>query len=310
MKYQYLEKVKIWVYIAAIAAIISDTVSKNMKGSARHLSLLAILGVVALVCGVSPALAATTVNLGTADSFAVLAGSGITNTGPTTITGDVGTFPTPAETGFVYITLHGANHVDDAVTQSAKNDLTSAYNNVAGQTPVSRVNTELGTTTRFAGIYDSADGTFGITGTLTLDAQGDPSAVFIFKTDSTLITAGASNVNLINGAQACNVFWKVGSSATLGTNSRFKGNILALTSITLTTGANISGRALARNGAVTMDTNTITASTCQATGTPAGTPTGTPVGTPSATPIPEFPTISLAIASVIGLMFLFQRKGK
>ena len=264
MSYKNMGKVTIWVYIAAISVILSDVVNKNMKGSARYLSLLAIVGFVALVCGVSPALSATTVDLGTAGSFAVLAGSGITNTGPTTITGDIGTYPTPSETGFSSITLIGTNHVDDAVTQGAKDDLITAYNNAAGQTPVSRVNTELGTTTKFAGIYDSADGTFGITGTLTLDAQGDPSAVFIFKTASTLTTASASNVNLINGAQACNVFWQVGSSATLGTNSHFKGNILALTSITLTTGATISGRALARNGAVTLDTNTITASTCVA----------------------------------------------
>ena len=112
------------------------------------------------------------------------------------------------------------------------------------------------------GIYDSASGTFEITGTLTLDAQNDPNAVFIFKTASTLVTAVSSNVVLINGAQSCNVLWQVGSSATLQTYSTFKGNILALTSATVTTGVNVEGRVLARNGAVTLDTDTITKTTC------------------------------------------------
>ena len=110
-------------------------------------------------------------------------------------------------------------------------------------------------------MYNSAAGTFGITGTVTLDAQGNPNAVFIFQAASTLITASASNVVLINGAQASNVFWVVGSSATLGANSTLQGSILALTSITVTTGTTLNGRALARNGAVTLDTNTITALT-------------------------------------------------
>ena len=110
-------------------------------------------------------------------------------------------------------------------------------------------------------MYDSPAGTFGITGTLTLDAQGDPNAIFIFQAASTLITASASNVVLVNGAQASNVFWVVGSSATLGTYSALQGSILALTSITVTTGATLNGRALARNGAVTLDTDTITALT-------------------------------------------------
>ena len=105
-------------------------------------------------------------------------------------------------------------------------------------------------------------GTFQITGTLTLDAAGDPNAVFVFKTNSTLITSGTSKVALLNSAQACNVFWQVGSSATLGTNSTFKGNILALTSATLTTGTNVEGRVLARNGGVTLDSNIVTRATC------------------------------------------------
>lgn len=210
---------------------------------------------------------ATTIDLGTADSFAILAGSTVTNTGSSVITGDLGLSPGTSVTGFPPGVLNGTQHVADAVAVQAQTDLVTSYNNAAGQTPVTTVPTELGGTTKTAGVYDSEDGTFGITGTLTLDAQGDPGAVFIFKTASTLITAGSSIVSLINGAQSCNVFWQVGSSATLGINSTFVGNILALTSITLTNGANVDGRVLARNGAVTLDTNTITAAICTTTAT-------------------------------------------
>lgn len=213
---------------------------------------------------IGSARAATSVNLGAAGSFAVLAGSGITNTGSTTIAGDIGTYPTLAEAGFGSITLTGTNNVGNSVTQSAKTDLVTGYNNAAGQTPATTVATELGGTTKIAGIYNSASGTFGITGTLTLDAQNDPSAVFIFKAASTLITEVSSNIVLINGAQACNVYWQVGSSATLKTDSIFKGNILALTSITLNSGATVNGSVLAQNGAVTLDTNTITRAVCLA----------------------------------------------
>ncbi len=217
--------------------------------------------------------AATTINLGAADSFSVLAGSTITNTGSTVINGDIGLSPGTSITGFPPGILNGIQHAADTSAANAITDLTTAFNNATGQTPVSIIPAELGGTTKTAGIYSSNDGTFGIAGTLTLDAAGDPSAVFIFKTTTTLITAGASNIVLINGAQACNVFWQVGSSATLGANSTFKGNILALTSITLTTGANVEGRALASVGAVTLDTNTITKATCITTPTPPPTPT-------------------------------------
>ena len=211
--------------------------------------------------------AQTTVGLGTASSFAVLAGSGITNTGATTITGDVGTFPTPAETGFGSITLNGANDAGNSVTQGAKNDLVTGYNDAAGRTPVSTIPTELGGSTLSGGVYDSAAGTFGLTGTLTLNGGGDLSTVFIFDAASTFITASSSSVVLENGAQACNVFWVVGSSETLGTSTSLVGTTLALTSITLDTGATVVGRELARNGAVTMDANTITVPTCRASAT-------------------------------------------
>lgn len=208
----------------------------------------------------------TDVNLGTSSSFAVLAGSGITVAGAvnsTTINGDIGTFPTTSITGLGNVVLNGINQAGDAVTQSAQNSLTTAFNAAAGQAatttyaPIS----DLGGLTLTSGVYyDSSS--FGLTGTLTLDAQGNPNAVFIIHSGSTLTTASSSSVVLVNGAQACNVFWVVGSSATLGTDTDFMGTILALTSITADTGATVDGSLLAENGAVTLDDNTVTMATC------------------------------------------------
>jgi len=212
--------------------------------------------------------AVTPVGLGTADSFAVLAGSTITNTGPTTVIGDIGLWPGTSETGFGSITQTGTNHVTDAVAQGAQSDLTIAYNTAAGETPVtSTIVADLGGQTLTAGIYKSPS-SIGLTGTLTLDGAGNPNAMFVFQaTDSTLITASASTVKLINGASPCNVFWQVGSSATLGTGSTFRGTILALTSITVTSGVTVDGRVLARNGAVTLDSDKIS-NTCKGTSPP------------------------------------------
>lgn len=250
---------------------------------------VALFGAFVLMGGSSQAV--SSVGLGTADSFAVLAGSGITNTGPTTITGDIGSFPTDTITGSASITLiDGTNHAGDAVTQGAKDDLVTAYLNAESQATTSTISADLGGTTLVSGVYTSAS-TLALTGTLTLDAAGDPNAVFVFQAGSTLTTASGSEVALINGAQACNVFWQVGSSATLGTGSTFRGTVLALTSITATTSVVVDGRLLARNGAVTMDTNTITRSDC-VTPTPSPTstePTATPTPTstaPTATPTP------------------------
>jgi hypothetical protein len=223
------------------------------RGSALAVAAAALIGTQ------SAARAATApVPLGTAANFAVLAGSTITNTGPTTINGDLGLSPGTSVTGFPPGQVNGTIHAADSAAPQAQADLAAAYNNAAARAVSATIPVELGGTTQTPGVYDSAAGTFGITGTLTLDAQGDPDAVFIFQAASTLITASASNVKLANGAQASNVFWVVGSSATLGTGSTLQGSILALTSITVTTGTTINGRALARNGAVTLDTNTIT----------------------------------------------------
>ena len=202
-------------------------------------------------------------NLGTTESFAVLAGAGVTNTGPSIISGDLGACPTPAITGFPPGTvINGTIHAADAVCLQAQSDLVIAYNDAAGRAPTTTYPgvQDLGGLTLTPGVYQAT--AFAITGTLTLDAQGDPGAVWIFQAGSTLITAVNSSVMVINGGQPCNVFWQVGSSATLGVGSTFVGTILALTSITANTNATVQGRLLARNGAVTLDSNTVTRPVC------------------------------------------------
>jgi hypothetical protein len=188
--------------------------------------------------------------------FAVLAGQTVTNTGSSVVTGDLGVSPGTAITGFPPGQVNGATHSADAAALQGQNDLTVAYDNAVGQTPNSTISGDLGGLTLTPGVYN-ASSSLALTGTLTLDAGNNPDAIWVFQIGSTLTTASASRVLLINGATARNVIWQVGSSATLGTNTNFVGSILALTSITLTTGATIDGQALARNGSVTMDTNTI-----------------------------------------------------
>jgi hypothetical protein len=193
--------------------------------------------------------------------FAVLAGAGVTNTGLSTIAGDIGSFPTVAITGLASLTLGGANHGADAVTQHAKADLVTAYDTAAHAGSTATIAADLGGRTLLPGVYTSAS-SIGLTGVLTLDAHGDPNAVFVFQAGSTLTTASASRIDLVNGARSCKVYWQVGSSATLGTGSTFRGSIIALTSITVTTGVTVDGRVLARNGAVTLDSDRITPSAC------------------------------------------------
>ncbi|GCD89220.1 hypothetical protein NLS1_12260 [Nocardioides sp. LS1] len=234
--------------------------------------------------GNPPAHAAdATVGLGTASSYAVLAGSDVTNTGATTISGDLGVSPGTAVTGFPPgIVTNGATHAADAVALQAKDDLTTAYDDAAGRsTTTDLTGTDLGGQTLAPGVYeDTSD--MQLTGTLTLDAQGDPDAVFVLKAGSTLVTASGAGVQLINGASPCRVFWQVGSSATLGTGTQLVGTVMALTSATLQTGATVQGRILARNGAVTLDTNDITVPACG--GAPTTSTTSTSASTSTATP--------------------------
>ena len=164
-------------------------------------------------------------------------------------------------TGLASLTLRGLNQGGGAIAQQAKADLVTAYDAAAAKAPGETIASDLGGRTLAPGVYRSAS-SIGLTGTLTLDGHGDPNAVFVFQAGSTLTTASASQVLLANGARSCNVFWQVGSSATLGTGSTFRGSILALTSVTVTTGVTIDGRVLARNGAVTLDSDTIARSSC------------------------------------------------
>jgi hypothetical protein len=206
---------------------------------------------------------ATTANqaapaLGGAGAFVILAGSTVTNSGATALTGDLGVSPGTAVTGFPPGTLTGATHAGDATSAVGITDLTTAYNDAAGRTvaPVT-VAGNLGGLTLPPGLYKSTSSLAISSGDLTLDAQGDPSAVFIFQMASTLTTTSGRAVVLSGGAKSSNVFWQVGTSATLGTTSVFKGTIMADQSITLNTGATLNGRALARIGAVTMAGNAV-----------------------------------------------------
>ncbi len=203
------------------------------------------------------------IDLGLADSFAVLAGQAVTTTGPSSIDGNVGTGLASGVSGFLPGTLtNGAIHQGDPVATQAESDLLTAYNAAAGKA-VTTVLTgqDLGGLTLPPGVYlfsSSAQ----LTGTLILDAQGDPNAEFVFQIGSTLVTSVGANVVMINGGDPCEVYWQVGSSATLGTNTAFAGHILALASITVNTGASVNGSVLAINGAVTLDSNSVSIADC------------------------------------------------
>jgi hypothetical protein len=255
----------------------------TLRRAKRVALFLALLLVISAAVPATSIAAEPTVNLGTSAPFAVLAHSTITNTGATTITGDVGLHPGTDVTGWGTVTLTGAMHITDAVALLATTDLETAYSDAAGRPVSATLTSELGGLTVLPGVYDATEGgSFSITGTLTLDAQGDPEAVFIFKSGATLITQSASHVELINGARFCRVFWVVPSSATLGTNSTFAGHIFAYADITATTGAIIEGQLLARTGQVALQGNTITNTPCGYTRaihiTKSANPTALPVG--------------------------------
>lgn len=270
-----------------------------MKGSLRSKIALVCIAVL-LLTGASAAVflggfhgnsrAASEPPLGTAATFAVLGASTVTNTGPTVLTGNLGVSPGTSCTGFPSPctggpgVVSGTIHAGDSVAAQAQTDARAAYTNAAGQAcNVNLTGQDLGGKTLTSGVYCFSSSA-QLTGTLTLDGQGNPNSVFIIQTGSTLTTASASKVVLVNGASACNVFWQIGSSATLGTTTAFAGNILANISITATTGVTSNGSLYALTGAVTLDTNLV--QMCLPALTPTSTPTMTPTMTPTPTMIP------------------------
>jgi LPXTG-motif cell wall-anchored protein len=271
----------------------------------RNKTIIFLVTLSLIICLAMPApvwAAEPTVNLGTTASFAVLAGTTITNTGPTTIGGssggNIGVSPGTSITGFPPGTVSdGTIHTADATALQAQVDLVVAYDDAAGRAVTADLTgQDLGGMTLTTGVY-SFSSSAQLTGTLILDAQGDPEAVFIFQISSTLTTASSSVVSLINGARFCRVFWQVGSSATLGTNTNFIGHIFALTSIDAQNGATVQGQLLARNGAVTLDNNTITNGDCEAVTSPTPTPTtgaATPTPTPTTGATTPAPTPTIA----------------
>lgn len=222
------------------------------------LSMACELSVPEPVSGVAQA-----VSLGSAKSFAALASSTLTNTGATTVLGNLGVSPGTAITGFPPGSVtRGKIHAGDATAAQAQIDVTAAYNRLAGKAcDVDLTGQDLGGLTLTSGVYCFSSSA-QLTGDLTLDAQGSANAMFTFQIGSTLTTASNASVVVINGGSDCNVFWNVGSSATLGTGTAFTGNVIAVASITLTTGVSVSGRVFGRNGAITMDTNHVSIQSC------------------------------------------------
>jgi len=253
-----------------------------------------------------------TVPLATSANYAVLAGSTVTNTGNSTLDGSLGLWPGTDIVGFPpgLVLPPGATDDTNAAAQQAESDLTAGYVDAAGRPVDATTTADLANLTLGAGVYSGpSKSALQLTGPLTLDGGGDMSSVFIFQTDSSLTTGSASTVTLINGAQECNVFWVVGSSATLGTGSVFTGNILALSSITVTNSVTVHGRALARNGAVTLDNDTFTKPTCASgsgpTTTIAGGGTTTIAGSgggtvPEVTPVPTTAPLFIVTLPVTG----------
>lgn len=227
------------------------------------------------------------VNLGTAAPFGVLATSTVTNTGTSVINGDVGLSPGTSITGFPPGIINGVIHQTDVVAGTAQADLTTAYNTAASLTPTRAGLGELAGLSLTPGVY--AGGALALNGTLTL--AGTANSVWVFQAASTLIAGSGSLVTVTGGASACNVFWQVGSSATLGSTANFVGTIMAGESITANTAATVAGRLLASNGAVTLDTNTITVDAgCDARpGTVTTTPAITPTTPPAAPPVAAAP---------------------
>jgi len=254
------------------------------RGRAACIAVLVCLAFAAIPIAAK----ASAVGLGTANPFVVLSGAGVTNTDPSVLNGDLGVSPGTSLSGFgPPAVVNGATHANDAIAAQAQSDLGTAYDVAAGQ-PIPPGNeltgVDLGGKTLGPGAYGYSSSA-QLTGQLTLDAHGDPNAQFVFVIGTTLTTATASSVILTNGASPCNVYWKVGSSATLGTSTAFEGNLLALTSVSLNDSVTVLGRILARNGEVTLINDVLTAPQCATSSTPTPTESagGGNTGTPKTT---------------------------
>ncbi len=295
--------------------------------SQRHiLSKLAMpvvaIGVAALLAFSETASAGIvpTVPLATSANYSVLAGQTVTNTGPSVLAESVGLYPGTSVPGFPpgIVNAPATIEVATPVALQAQSDLVTAYDNAAGRSvEFTQTNPDLVGQTLIPGVYaGSSKAPLSLSGQLVLDGQNNGSAVFIFQTDSTLITSSGSTIELINGASECNVFWQVGSSATLGSGSVFVGNILALTSVTVETGVVVHGRALARNGAVTLDNDVFTQPSCTpSTATAAPTTSTTapattaPATTAPATTVPAGVAPTSTLPSFLGTDISLPRTG-
>ena len=259
--------------------------SKKIYASASILAFALIAPAVVLIS--TSQAANPVIRQGSTSTYGVLAASTVTNTGISSISGtaggDVGLSPGTAFTGAASVTRSGVDHITDAAAAAAQVDLVVAYNDLSVPTATSLSSSDLAGRTIQAGTYSTASGTLANSGTVTFDAQGDSTAIFILRAASTLVTSPSSSMTLTNGAQACNIYWQVGSSATVGVNSTLMGHIYAFTSIAANSGSTVNGQLLARNGAVTLDTTRIINNSCV---TPAPVVTATPAPVVTATPAP------------------------
>jgi LPXTG-motif cell wall-anchored protein len=283
----------------------SDSAPMSRLRKACRLTVPVVaLGAMVLVATSNPASASIvpTVNLATAANYSVLGGQTVTNTGPSVLGQSIGLDPGTAVVGFPpgIVLAPGTIEASNPVTLVAKNDLTTAYNDAANR-PVEFTETspDLVGLTLAPGVYAAtAKAPLSLSGQLVLDGQGNANAVFIFQTDSTLITGSSSTIELINGASECNIFWQVGSSATLATGSVFVGNILAATSVSVQTGVLVHGRALAQTGSVTLDNDVFVAPSCvpaTATAAPATTVAAAPVTTVAPAPVATIPVTTVPV---------------